>query len=93
MPEIEFCTAAVPFWAAASDLRATVADSSALVDTLLMAVAIDNTEFEVSRISSDCFSAAASNRVEVSRAASVAFETWAAALLIRPTSTRNSSMV
>src|SRR5713101_5627481 len=93
MPEIEFCTACVPFCAAASDWRATLADCEALSDIAFMALAMLRTEALVWRISTDCFSAAASSWAEVCCADSVALVTCAAAALIRPTRVLSSSMV
>src|SRR5580765_3538868 len=93
MPEIEFCTACVPFWAAASDWRATLADCEALSDISFSERAMLRTEALVCRISTDCFSAAASSCTEVCWADSVAVVTCAAAALIRPTRPRSSSMV
>ena len=93
MPEIEFCTACEPFCAADSDCFATPADCVALSDISFIACAMLSTEALVSRISRDCFSAAASSCTEVFCAASVAFVTCAAALLMRPTTPFSSSMV
>ncbi len=75
MPEIEFCTACVPFCAAASDWRATLADCEALSDISFMAFAMPSTEALVWRISTDCFSAAASSCAEVCCADSAAVVT------------------
>ena len=93
MPRIESCTAWVPFSAADRDCWATSAERLALPDTWFIERAMSSTERPAAWISSACFSAAASSSEEFCLAISVAAVTRLAASLMRPTSTRSSSMV
>ena len=92
MPEIAFCTACWPFSAAASDALATSADWVALLETSLMVFAIPRTWALVLLISCDCLSLAASICTVVCCAESEAVVTWSAAVVMRLTSVRNSSI-
>ena len=80
MPEIEFCTAARPLSAAASERCATRAPSSAVDDTSEIERETCNTCAVVSSISFDWRSAAPSSSAEIDCACAVFCVTWMAAL-------------
>ena len=93
MPEIEFCTAARPLSAAASERCATRAPSSAVEDTSEIERETCNTCAVVSSISFDWRSAAPRSSAEIDCAWAVFCVTWMAALFTPVTRLRSSSTV
>ncbi len=93
MPRIAFCTACAPLDAALSEVSATFAESSALIETRFIDCAICATDCPVLWISLACFCAACSSCVDTACASCVATFTCCAAVLMPATRRRISSIV
>ena len=93
MPKMALATAVEPRLAAATDCRATSADSLAERETSVIWSAMRTTVLLTSWISRDCCCEARSKSLEMLCACSEARVTCSAVAVTRPTSTRNSSTV
>jgi hypothetical protein len=93
MPLIAFCTACAPFSATFSEVCATLAESLALFDTLVICCAICTADWPVPWILAACVCAALSSCAEICCASAVAVVTCWAAAFTPSTSRRSSSMV